>query len=290
MPGAGTGAGSGAGAGKGAPHASATTAARDGGRSRHSLPRSGALLCSLTLLVAAATIPAQTAYVRVTCRGVQELSLSGRASCDESSVLSDHDGRLVFGHTAAGASLVDGSLEASASGGSIRDVGYDGGEATALLRDEITVAGEWQGSVTLTVSMRIVYRFAGFGESRIHASLSATTTQVPLSSNAVQVRLTHRGFNQATLTKVIDDGTNHTPAEGTYPAQSAIDVSVTETLTLASPRLVVRARVDGYALPNLDAINPSAASLVDAEAQLSVSAPDDLDIKSASGLFLSEPR
>lgn len=248
-----------------------------------------ALLSSL-LLLAAATVPANAAHVRVTCRGIQEYSRFERVvSCDESSVLSGPDGRLLFGHTAARVELARGLLAASASGGAVRDVGYNGGEATALFMDELFVEGSWQGRVPVTVSMWIRYKFAGSGESRIHASLGATASTALSANNRAQIRLNHRGFNRATLQTVINDGAFRTPQNGSYPAQSTLEMSVTEMVALESPRLVVRARVDSYALPNLDTINPTAASLVEVEAHISVFLPEHLRVGSESEGLLSGP-
>jgi hypothetical protein len=253
------------------------------------VPNIGASLLGL-LLIAAVAVPVEAAHVRVTCRGVQEFSLSEpEVSCYESSALTDADGRIMFGHTAAGASLTQGKLTASASGGAIRDVGYNGGEASALLMDKVVIEGEWQGSVPVTVSMWIAYKFAGYGESRFHAALGASVSEAPPGDNRVAVRLRHRGFNQATLSNVVNDGSNRAPEDGSYPAQSILTMSVTEMVTDESPFLVVRARLDGYALPNLDAINPTAASLVDVEARISVSLPEHLRLRSESGLFLAKP-
>ncbi|MDX1433650.1 MAG: hypothetical protein R3286_14500 [Gammaproteobacteria bacterium] len=240
--------------------------------------------------MAAVAVPAQAAHVRVTCRGIQEYSRFERAlSCDESNVLTDQDGRLVFGHTSAQADLARGTLAASASGGSVRDVGYNGGEATALFKDEFAVEGAWQGEVPVTVSMWITYRFAGSGESRIHASLGATASSGLIADDRAQIRLHHRGFNKATLQNVINDGGYRTPQNGSYPAQSTLVMSITEMVAFDSPRLIVRARVDSYALPNLDTINPSAASLVDVRARISVSLPEHLHLRSESESHPSGP-
>lgn len=229
-----------------------------------------------SLLLAALTIAAEAAHVRVTCRGVHQLSTTERAvSCHETDAFTDRDGRIFFGHTAAAADLANGTLMASASGGSIRDIGYNGGEATALLKDEIPVPGEWRGTIPVTITMRIAYRFAGFGESRIHASLSATSAPGPSVRNRALIRLSYRGFDQATLRNVANDGSYAAPEDGAYPARAVLTMSVTEMVAASSPRVTVRARLDGYALPNLDSINPSADSLVDAEARITVSLADD---------------
>lgn len=243
----------------------------------------------LLLLVAAVSIPTQAAHVRANCRGIQEFSMSEpEVSCYQSDTLTDSAGHIMFGYTAAAASLTRGKLTASASGGAIRDIGYNGGEATALLKDKISIQGEWQGSIPVTVSVWVAYKFAGFGESRIHASLGTTTVQRPVAENRVSIRLVHRGFNQASLSNVNNMGTYQSPEDGSYPAQSILSLSVTETIERESPYLEVRARLDSYALPNLDTLNPTASSLVNVEARISVSLPQPLKFTSESGTFLSE--
>lgn len=236
------------------------------------------------LLLAALPAAAEAAQVRVTCRGVQQLSTTERAvSCHETDAFTDRDGRILFGHTAAAADLANGTLTASASGGSIRDIGYNGGEATALLKDEIPVPGEWRGSIPVTVTMRIAYRFAGFGESRIHASLSATSAPGPSARHRALIRLSHRGFDQVSLRSVAGDGSYAVPADGAYPSRAVLTMSVTEMVAASSPRVTVRARLDGYALPNLDSVNPSADSLVDAEARITVSLAEEDTRPTAGG-------
>ena len=89
-------------------------------------------LAALVLIVLLAA-PADAAYVRANCRGIQEFSTSNvSVNCAENNELADPQGNLVSGFTSAMANLAEGRLVAAAAGGQIRDFGYNGGEAMAL--------------------------------------------------------------------------------------------------------------------------------------------------------------
>jgi hypothetical protein len=241
------------------------------------------LLCALPTLV-------EAAFVRANCRGIQEFSIiDGNVSCQESSVLTDENARLMLGHTRAKASLQRGLLTSSAAGGQIRDVGTNGGEAGALLMDRLNIVGDWDGFVIVSVRLCVRYKFAGFGESRIHATLRTSSAQVASGDNQARVRLSHRGFGGTRLSDFGSRGEFEIPEEGSRPAQSMLALSVIQRVHHSSPEMSVRADIAVYALPNLEALEPVLSSFGGALAWISVSLPERLEFSSESGMFLSEP-
>jgi len=240
------------------------------------------LLCSLPPALDAA-------IVRANCRGVQELSTSdGDVSCRESSVLDDNNNHLMLGHTRASASLPRGLLLISAAGGQIRDVGSNGGEAGALLADRLTISGDWEGFVLVTVGLCVDYKFAGFGESRIHGTLRTSSGESPGGGNQARIRLSHRGFGETRLADFGSLGAFDIPREGDHPLQSRLLLSVTEKIHHDFPEMNVRADIAAFALPNLEALEPVLSSFGGASAWISVSLPEALEFSSESGMFMTE--
>ena len=213
----------------------------------------------------------------------------GKVSCQESSVLNDDNEHLMLGHTRASASLSRGLLITSAAGGQIRDVGSNGGEAGALLVDRLTISGDWDGSVSVTVRLCVAYKFAGFGESRIHAALRTSFGDNDKGDNQARIRLSHRGFGGAALEDFRSRGAFEIPEKGAYPLQSRFVLSVTEQIHHHIPEMNVRADIAVYALPNLEALEPVLSSFGRAVAWISVSLPERLEFSSESGMFMSEP-
>jgi hypothetical protein len=233
---------------------------------------------------------ADGAFVRANCRGIQKLSMTdGEVSCQESSVLDDDDGHLMLGHTRASASLARGLLLSSAAGGQIRDVGSNGGEAGALLIDRLIISGDWDGFIAVTVRLCMAYKFAGFGESRIHATLRTSSGQNARRGNQARMRLSHRGFGAAALADFDSRGDFDLPERGVYPLQSRLLLSVTEKIHHDIPVMNLRADIAAFALPNLEALEPVLSSFVRAVAWISVSLPARLAFSSESGMFMSEP-
>ena len=213
----------------------------------------------------------------------------GEVSCQESSVLSDDGDHLMLGHTRASASLARGLLLTSAAGGQIRDRGSNGGEAGALLMDRLTISGDWDGLISVTVRLCVAYKFAGFGESRIHATLRTSPGQRAGGGNQARIRLSHRGFGEASLSDFNSRGVFDIPVEGDRPLQSRLLLSVTEKIHHSNPEMNVRADIAAFALPNLEALEPVLSSFGRAAAWISVSLPERLAFSSESGVFMSEP-
>jgi hypothetical protein len=243
------------------------------------------------LLVLLALPPlAEAAFVRANCRGIQEFSTTEpRVSCQESSVLSDDSERLMLGHTRAAASLVQGRLSTSAAGGQIRDVGWNGGEAGALLMDRLTISGDWDGYVAVTVHLCVAYTFAGFGESRLDATLRTSSADNVTGDNQARVRLLHRGFGGTTLADFESRGEFTIPEQGPRAPESIIELTVTESVHHESPQMNLRADIAAFALPNLEALEPMLSSFGRAVAWISVTLPERIAFSSESGVFLSEP-
>ncbi len=233
---------------------------------------------------------AEAAFVRANCRGVQEFSTSeSEVSCRESSVLSDDAEHLLLGHTWAVANLGKGRLSTSAAGGQIRDVGSNGGEAGALLMDRLTIVGDWQDDVAVTVHLCVAYKFAGFGDSRIHATLRSSSGDGTTGRNQARVRVQHRGFGGTALADFDSRGTFTIPPQGPLPAHAVFELTVTERVHHSSPTLNLRADLAAYALPNLEVLEPVLSSFAEVVGWLAVSLPEALAFTSESGMFLSEP-
>ena len=238
----------------------------------------------------ALTTLAEGAFVRANCRGIQEFSTTeARVSCQESSVLSDDDEHLMLGHTRAAANLAAARLTTSAAGGQIRDVGWNGGEAGALLKDRLTITGTWDGHINVTVHLCVAYRFAGFGESRIDATLRTSTADNVTGDNQARVRLRHRGFGGTALADFESRGTFTIPEQGPRAAESTFEMTVTERVHHSRPAINLRADIAAFALPNLEAFEPVLSSFGEAVAWIAVSLPGRLAFSSESGVFLSEP-
>ena len=242
------------------------------------------------LLAVTLTPPAEAAFVRANCQGIQKFSTTDdEVSCRESNVLSDEAGNVMLGHTRASASLSRGLLSASAAGGQIRDVGANGGEAGALLKGRLTVAGSWEGSLPVAIRLCVAYRFAGFGESRIHATLRGRRPGDVSGASQARVRLAHRGFRGATLENFESRGEFEIPPEGPKEASASFALGVTGEVTREAPSIDVRADIVAHALPNLEALEPVLSSFGQAVAWIAVSLPDHLELRSESGRFLTAP-
>jgi hypothetical protein len=233
---------------------------------------------------------ADGAFVRANCRGIQKFSTTqDTVSCQESNVLADDADNLMLGHTRAQASLPRGMLSTSAAGGQIRDVGANGGEAGALLKDRLILLGEWDGSVSVGIRLCVAYRFAGFGESRVHATLRTSMANDATGKNQAGVRLRHRGFGGTVLTDFESRGRFTIPEEGPRSPRATIALRVTEEVHRDSPEINVRADIAAFALPNLEPLEPVLSSFGGVIAWIVVTIPPALELSSESGVFLSAP-
>lgn len=225
----------------------------------------------------------------VTCRGIHKLSDSrAEIDCSESYTLTDPKGKWMTGYSAAAASLNRGALISGAVGGSIRDVDYQGREASSIVTDTLTVLGQWQGSLPVTLALRVHYGFDGSGESRLVAELRSALSGRSGPRNRVRIDILHTPLDGATLFNVNNTGNYQTPDDGAYPSSATIDLLVTQMVEPGSPHIDVRADLRAYALPVLGGFESTVSSRSNAVARIRVSAPCPVDLASDSGVFLDE--
>lgn len=243
----------------------------------------------VTSLLLGLAFPVQAASVRVTCEGIHEFSISKpEVQCSQSALLSDPDGNLVPGFSFGFASLPKGKLAASAAGGSIRGIGYNGGEASALFTDKLSISGDWTGLLPVTVSVIVRYAFAGLGESQLHAGIRTRRADEIINTTQAQIQMVRKGFGGVVLTNVDSTGDINTPADGFYQPSSVIMLSTTEMVHHSSPQFDIRADLRGYSLPNLGSLGSVITALVSAELEFFVSIPEALGYESESGVFLAD--
>ena len=231
----------------------------------------------------------QAAILLVPCWGKHRLSDDRtQLDCNESYVLTGPQGALVTGYSKATANLNRGDLAAAAIGAHIRDTEYHGRQASSIILDTLTVSGEWRGSLPVTISMRVNYRFDGFGESRLDTGLQLTPSNRGQERNRAAVRVLHTGFGGAPLFNVDSAGNHQVPGDGPYPSASFIELLVTQMLRLDSPVIDLRAELQSYALPSIGHFGTTLVSLVAAQATIRVSSPCPVEITSDSGEFMAK--
>ena len=173
-------------------------------------PRRAALSAVLLVSTSALGIGQAEAgedLLRVTCRGLFQLSVTEPAlECSESDMLTDPQGGLMSAFSAAEAALSDPRVGVGAAGGGIRDVGYIGREATALMLQSVRIIGEWQGRMPLTVTLEIRYGFGGYGEGRMKAALRSSLDGTIRRENLSGFRMRHTGLGGAMLTDDASSG------------------------------------------------------------------------------------
>ena len=202
-------------------------------------PRRAAL--SALVLVASATLGIRQAaagedLLRVTCRGLFQLSVTEPAlQCSESDMLTDPQGGLMSAFSAAEAALSDPRIGVGAAGGAIRDVGYIGREATALMLQSVRIIGEWQGRMPLTVTLEIQYGFGGFGEGRMRAALRSSLDGAIRGENLSGFRMRHTELGAAMLIDDNSSGDYTLPQPGPYPSRSTLSLSVVQAVPSEEP-------------------------------------------------------
>ena len=246
---------------------------------------SGALAALLlAAMLAAAT--AQAGLYRVTCKGIFKLSSSTVGdSCAESGKLDDTNGRFLASFSEAHADLERGVLTATAGGGAIRDVGYDGREATSVIIERFRLSGSWTGTMPVEIIMKLRYRFGGDGESRLGALLRSSTSGAVRGEHQAAVRIRYTGLGGAVVIAGTTRGRFEQPAEGSIESRTAIELKVVQRIDAAAPDLEVRADLIAYALPNLGLFEESLTSLVDARGEIEFAAPCPVHINAPSRMF-----
>ena len=251
------------------------------------LPRRATL--SAVLLVASATLGMRQAtagedLLRVTCRGLFQLSVTEPAlECAESDMLTDPQGGLMSAFSAAEATLSDPRVGVGAAGGGIRNVGYIGREATALMLQSVRIIGEWKGRMPLTVTLEIQYGFGGYGEARMKAALRSSLDGTIRRENLSGFRMRHTELGGATLTDDDSSGDYTVPQPGPYPSRSTLSLSVVQPVPSGQPAVRIRADLQALATPSLGSIDVSTSALVRARARILLSAPCPVGARSRNG-------
>ena len=254
----------------------------------HHRVRSAALSLLLLLLLATAGGGPVTAedLLRVTCRGIFQLSVTEPAlACSESGMLTDPEGGLLSAFSAAEAELPNARLGAGAAGGAIRDVGYIGREASALVLQDFRIEGEWQGAIPLTITLELRYGFGGHGEGRMRAALRSSLDGVIRRENYAGFRMRHTGFGGALLRDDNSSGNHSLPQPGPYPSRSALTLQVVQRVPRERPNVVVRADLNMLATPSLGSLDATTSALATAQAELVLSAPCSVSAHSQYGVF-----
>ena len=242
-----------------------------------------ALLLAATL--AAAT--AQGGVYRVTCKGIHKLSTSAAGdSCAESGMLDDAHGHFLPSFSEAHADLGRGILAATAGGGAIRDVGYDGREATSVIIERFRLNGRWTGEMPVEITMKLRYRFGGDGESRLGVFLRSSTAGAVRGEHQAAIWMHYTGLGGAVVVQGRTRGRFEQPPEGSIASRTAIELKVIQSIDAATPNLQIRADLIAYALPNLGLFEESLTSLVDAHGEIELTAPCPFRIEARSSTIV----
>ena len=217
---------------------------------------------------------ADAGLYRVTCKGIHKLSSIATAdSCAESGMLNDAEGRFLPSFSEAHADLGHGTLAATAGGGAIRDVGYDGREATSVIIERLRIEGSWTGKMPVEIAMRLHYRFEGDGESRLGALLRSSATESVRAEHQAAMWMRYTGLGGAVVLAGRTRGRFTQPADGAISNRTTIELKVTQVVDAAAPNLEIRADLTAYAMPNLGLFEESLTSLVQAQGEIELAAP-----------------
>ena len=226
----------------------------------------------LVAMLCAAAAPA--GVYRVTCKGIHKLSSAATAdSCLEDAMLHDGHGRFLSSVSGAHVDPVRGTLSASAGGGSIRDIGYGGREATSVIAERFRLRGAWTGVMPVEITLTLQYDFEGDGESRLRAMLRSSSGTATRREHRAAVRMRHTGLGGAVLVAGTAKGRFAQPDPGRIARRATIELKVVQGIDAADPVLDIRADLLAYALPNLGPFDESLTSLVRARGEIGFSAP-----------------
>ena len=238
------------------------------------LPARAALALVPALTLALAVAPADAGLYRVTCKGIHKLSSTATVdSCAESGMLDDAEGRFLPSLSEAHADLGRGVLVATAGGGAIRDVGYDGREATSIIIEKFRLNGSWTGKMPVEITMRLRYRFEGDGESRLGVLLRSSTARAIRGEHQAAMWMRYTGLGGAVVLAGRTRGRFEQPADGSIANRTTIELKVMQTIDAATPQLEIRADLAAYAMPNLGLFEESLTSLVQARGEIELTAP-----------------
>ena len=240
------------------------------------------LLLAGTLAVATA----DAGLYRVTCKGIHKLSSNAAGdSCAESGMLDDAQGRFLPSFSEALADLGRGVLAATASGGAIRGVGYDGREATSVIIERFRLNGSWTGTMPVEITMKLRYRFEGDGESRLGVLLRSSASRTFRSEHQAAMWMYFTGLGGAVVLAGDTKGRFEQPADGSIADRTTIELKVVQRLDAAAPEIEIRADLVAYAMPNLGRFEESLTSLVDARGEIEFAAPCPFRIEAPSHMI-----
>ena len=229
---------------------------------------------SLLLALALAATTAGAGLYRVTCKGIHKLSTTTTVdSCAENGMLDDTEGRFLPSFSEAHADLGRGVLVATAGGGAIRDVGYDGREATSIIIEQFRLNGSWTGKMPVEITMRLRYRFEGDGESRLGVLLRSSTAKAIRGEHQAAMWMRYTGLGGAVVLAGRTRGQFEQPADGSIANRTTIELKVIQIIDAAAPNLEIRADLAAYAMPNLGLFEESLTSLVQARGEIEITAP-----------------
>ena len=228
----------------------------------------------LLLAAALATATAAAGVYRVTCKGIYKLSTTTTGdSCTEDGMLDDAHGRFLPSLSEAHADLGRGILAATAGGGAIRDIGYDGREATSVIIERFRLNGSWTGEMPVEITMKLRYRFEGDGESRLGVLLRSSVSGAVRGEHQAAVWMHYTGLGGAVVIAGRTRGRFHQPANGSIENRTTIELKVIQSIDAAAPDLEIRADLLAYALPNLGLFEEFLTSLVHARGEIGLAAP-----------------
>ena len=245
------------------------------------------LACTVLLLAGTlAAVTSEAGLYRVTCKGIFKLSSSSTGdSCAESGKLDDTDGRFLPSFSEAHADLRHGVLSATAGGGAIRGVGYGGREATSVIIERFRLNGSWTGAMPVEITMKLRYRFAGDGESRLGVLLRSSSARAVRGEHQAAMWMRYTGLGGAVVLAENTRGRFEQPADGSIASRTTIELKVIQQIDAATPDLEVRADLTAYAMPNLGMFEESLTSLVDARGEIELAAPCPFRIEAASSMI-----
>ena len=245
-----------------------------------------ALRTSTALLLVGMLTAATAGVYRVTCKGIFKLSTdTTTSSCSESGKLDDTNGRFLPSFSEAHADLGRGVLSATAGGGAIRDVGYDGRQATSVIIERFRLNGSWTGAMPVEIVMKLRYRFEGDGESRLGVLLRSSSARAVRGEHQAGMWMRYTGLGGAVVLAENTRGRFEQPADGSIASRTTIELKVIQRIDAATPNLEVRADLAAYAMPNLGLFEESLTSLVDAKGEIELAAPCPFRIEAPSAMI-----
>ena len=206
-------------------------------------------------------------------------------TCAESAMLDDGQGRFLPSISEAAADLGRGVLVATAGGGAIRGVGYGGREATSVIIERFRLGGSWTGSMPVTITMKLRYRFDGDGESRLGVTLRSSLPREFRAVHQAAMWMHYTGLGGAVVLEGRTRGRYEQPADGSIANDTAVELRVVQGIDTAAPDLEIRADLIAYAMPNLGSFEESLTSLVQAHGEIAITAPCPFHIEAPSHMI-----